>query len=71
MKRLAGVLWGSMGIFVRLFEKETLGAMEIVAMRAMTTTLILFVFIMIYDRKLLKIRWEDLWCFPIFCLERI
>ena len=60
---MAGVLWGSMGIFVRIFEKASLGAMEIVAMRAITTTLILFIFILIYDRKLLKIRWKDLWCF--------
>lgn len=59
----AGVLWGSMGIFVRLFESAGLGAMEIVTIRAITTTLIMILFLLIYKRRLLVIRWKDIWCF--------
>lgn len=59
----AGVLWGSMGIFVRLFENAGLGTMEIVEVRAITTTLIMFLFLFAYDRRLLIIKWKDLWCF--------
>ena len=31
---LAGILWGSMGIFVRKFEECGLGSLDIVAIRA-------------------------------------
>lgn len=60
---LAGVLWGSMGIFVRKYNAHDMSSMEIVALRAVVTVVMMFVFLMIYDRKLLKIRIKDIWCF--------
>lgn len=60
---LAGALWGSMGIFVRQFQSRGLESIDIVAIRAITTSLAMFLFLLIYDRRLLKIRLRDIWCF--------
>lgn len=59
----AGIFWGSMGIFVRRLNALGLESMEIVALRAVVTCAALFLFLLVYDRKLLKIRLRDLWCF--------
>ncbi len=37
--------------------------MEIVALRSVTTSMLLFVFLLLYDKRLLKIAIKDLWCF--------
>ena len=57
---MAGILWGSMGIFVRRFEAYGLESLDIVAVRAITTTIILFCFLLFYNRSLLKIKIKDL-----------
>lgn len=63
MVLLAGILWGIIGLFVRRFQTMGLGSMEIVCIRAITTTILLFLFLFIYDRKMLRIRIKDIWCF--------
>lgn len=60
---MAGLLWGSMGIFVRRFEEYGLESLDIVAVRAIATTFILFFFLLFYDKSLLRIKRKDLWCF--------
>lgn len=60
---LAGVLWGSMGLFVRTLNARGLESMDIVALRAIVTAVALFLFLLFYDRKLLKIKLRDIWCF--------
>ena len=60
---IAGVLWGSMGLFVRTLNEKGLVSMEIVGLRAAVTTVALFLFLLVFDRKLFRIRWKDLWCF--------
>ncbi|MGN0426289.1 MAG: DMT family transporter [Agathobacter sp.] len=60
---LAGVLWGSMGLFVRTLNEKGLQSMDIVALRAVVTAVALFVFLLFYDRRLFRIRVKDLWCF--------
>lgn len=60
---IAGVLWGSMGLFVRALNASGLASMEIVGLRAAVTAVALFLFLLVFDRKLLRIRWKDLWCF--------
>lgn len=59
----AGILWGCMGLFVRKLNALGLASMEVVALRAVVTTVLMLLFLLSYDRKLLKIRWKDLWCF--------
>lgn len=59
----AGVLWGCMGLFVRNLNKLGLATMGIVAIRAIIAALLLFLYMIIFNRKLLKIRIKDIWCF--------
>lgn len=60
---IAGVLWGSMGLFVRTLTAHGLATMEIVALRAIVTSVVLLIVLLIYNRTLLKIRLKDIWCF--------
>ena len=60
---LAGVLWGSMGVFVRRFNALGLASMEIVALRAIVTAAVMLCYLGIFHRELLKVRLRDLWCF--------
>lgn len=59
----AGSLWGTMGLFIRSLSARGLGTMEIVALRSVLTALIVTAFVLIYNRKLMKIRLRDVWCF--------
>ena len=60
---IAGILWGSMGLFVRTLNGQGLASMEIVGLRAAVTTVCMCVFLLVFDRKLFVIHWKDLWCF--------
>ena len=59
----AGLMWGCMGLFVRFMEGQGLSSMDMVAMRAIITTVLMFLFILIYNRKLFKIKLKDIWIF--------
>ena len=59
----AGVLWGLMGLFVRNLDKYGITSMQIVALRAVFTALMMWVVTLVYDRKLFKIKLRDCWCF--------
>ena len=54
-------LWGLIGVFVR--KLPGFAPMQIVACRAWITAAILLLFLLVTDRKLLKIRLRDCWCF--------
>lgn len=60
---LAGILWGSMGIFVRNLNAAGLKTMDIVFLRSLAASLILLAFALVFRRDLLRIRLKDLWCF--------
>lgn len=60
---LAGILWGTMGLFVRTLNGKGLNTMEIVAFRSIVTCAVLFLFLLVYNRQMLKIRLKDVWCF--------
>lgn len=60
---IAGILWGSLGWFVRQLNNMGLYSMEIVSLRAIVTCIAMGLFILIYDRKLFRIKLKDLWCF--------
>lgn len=60
---LAGILWGTIGFFVRVLNSAGLSSMEIVLIRAVTTTILLFIYLVFTDKALLKIRIKDIWCF--------
>ena len=60
---LAGILWGLLGIFVRVLNTYGLAAMQIVFMRALVASAALALFLFFYDRTAFAIRLKDLWCF--------
>ena len=60
---LAGILWGTISIYIKKLNSYDLNAMDIVAIRAVFTAAMLFVGLLIYDRELLKIKPRDIWCF--------
>jgi len=60
---LAGVLWGSTGLFVRPLRERGLTSTDIVFLKLILTAVIMAVVLLIKDRKLFRIRLKDLWCF--------
>ncbi len=60
---LSGILWGTIAIYIKRLDQYDLRAMDIVAIRAVFTSVIMFVGLLFYDRSLLKIRLKDIWCF--------
>ena len=60
---VAGCLWGCTGLFVGRVKSAGVNAMELVEMRGILTALLMLPLILCIDRKLLRIRLKDLWCF--------
>jgi len=60
---LAGALWGCMGLFVRPLDGSGMTSWDIVFLRASLTALTMLALILGTDRKLLRVRARDLWCF--------
>ncbi|MDD6069369.1 MAG: EamA family transporter [Clostridiales bacterium] len=60
---IAGILWGTMGIYVRRLNNLGFTTIEIVAVRSVVTAVLLLVVLFFYNRELLKIRIKDIWCF--------
>lgn len=60
---LAGILWGTMGIYVRRLNALGFTTIEIVAVRSVVTAVLLLLVLFFYNRKMLKIRLKDIWCF--------
>ncbi len=61
---LSGIFWGSVGVFVRYLKAMEMDSFTIVESRVVVAVAILAVWLLIYDRKLFRIRVKDLW---IFC----
>lgn len=59
----AGILWGTMGIFVRCFGAWGFSTIQITAFRILLAAVIFVVFLAVTDRKKLKIRLRDI---PLF-----
>lgn len=59
----AGILWGTMGIFVRLLSAWGFSTIQITALRIVLAALFFLVFLALTDRKKLKIRIKDI---PLF-----
>jgi drug/metabolite transporter (DMT)-like permease len=60
---VSGCMWGTVGLFVRYLSDAGLDAMSIVEARMFAAFIITFIGVLIYDRKLLKIKLRDIWCF--------
>ncbi|HUM82175.1 MAG TPA: DMT family transporter [Lachnospiraceae bacterium] len=60
---LAGILWGTMGFWVRKLNGHGLVSMDIVFLRSAVTACIMLVVLIVRGKSLLKIKLRDLWCF--------
>ncbi|MBQ3416358.1 MAG: EamA family transporter [Ruminococcus sp.] len=60
---LAGTLWGCIGIFVRHYTGLGLNSMQIAALRLTLSAVLFTVFILIFNRKLFRIKLKDIWIF--------
>lgn len=63
MAILAGLLWGSVGYFVRELGVMDLSNMTIVTCRMAGAMIMMLIFLLIYDKNLLKIKFKDIWYF--------
>lgn len=59
----AGILWGTMGIFVRYLSAWGFSTLQITAFRIIIGAIMFLVFLAVTDRKRLKIRRKDIWLF--------
>ena len=60
---ISGILWGCLGIFVRKLNAQGLYSMQIVFLRAIVACVFMGLVLVLSDRKLLVIRFKDIWCF--------
>lgn len=60
---VAGIMFGSVGLFVRTLSENGLENSTILFTRVLFATLLMLIFLMFYDRRLLKIRLKDLYLF--------
>ena len=60
---IAGILWGTMGIFVNYFDSIKLGSIDIAGIRMFFASVLVVIFILIKNPTLLKIKIKDIWCF--------
>lgn len=59
----AGLLWGSMGIWVRTLSDAGLSAMDITLLRCIGMVTLLGLYGLFGNRRLFRVRLRDLWCF--------
>lgn len=60
---LSGVLWGTISLFVRRLNALGLDSMQAVFIRVLLSAVIVLVLVLVKDRRLLRIRLRDIWCF--------
>ena len=60
---LAGVSWGLLGVFLRHITATGLSPADACALRSLSATLILGMALAVWRSSLLRIRWQDIWCF--------
>ena len=59
----AGVLWGMISIFLKNLSANNFSLLQILTFRASISSILLFLFFLIKDRSLLKIKLKDIWMF--------
>ncbi|MCQ2586261.1 MAG: DMT family transporter [Treponema sp.] len=60
---LAGILWGTTGVFRRLLDSIGLNTISVVFIRSLIALICFTVTLLIRDRNAFKIKLKDLWCF--------
>lgn len=63
MPILTGVLFGGVGVFVRILDQAGFDNTTNLSTRFIAATVILFSILLLFKRELLKIKWRDSWLF--------
>lgn len=59
----AAALWGTMGFFTRKMTGLGFSTLQLVFMRASVTAVVLFLYLLVFDREKLKIKLKHIWIF--------
>jgi len=59
----AGAFWGTMGFFARSLYAVGFGPLEVAQTRITTGLIFVGLYILLFNRKLFRVKWKDLWCF--------
>lgn len=62
---LSGILWGSVGIFVRILTGLGMDSFTVTSSRLAMAAVMMGITILIYDKRLFRIRLKDLWIFVV------
>ncbi|MGI5902106.1 MAG: DMT family transporter [Desulfitobacteriia bacterium] len=60
---VAGIMWGSIGLFVRALSALGLDNTTIVEVRMVGAAIMVFIGIVVYDKSLLRFKLQDFWIF--------
>ena len=60
---LAGVIWGTMGIFVTEMERMGFGSLQISSVRVTVAALIFIITVLLTGKSRFKVKIKDLWIF--------
>ena len=60
---LAGIFWGSMGLFVRQLNAAGLYAIDVMQLRVLASAIFVGLYLLLFDRQKLRLRPRDIWCF--------
>ncbi len=60
---LAGIFWGSSGVFVRFFTSLGMSAMQLTLFKCFIPGVVLLLYTALFRRDVLKIKLKDLWVF--------
>ena len=59
----AGTFWGTMGFFARSLYSAGFGPLEVAQTRITTGLVFVGLYILLFNRKLFRVKWKDMWCF--------
>ncbi len=59
----AAVLWGTMGVFVKVLASLGFSTLQIAQLRSIIALVLIFLFLVLSDRNALKINLSDIWMF--------
>ena len=67
----AAILWGFIGVFIRILSEAGLDTMQINGARSIICTFLLAIILLVYDRSLFKIEKRHIWLFAFAALMKL
>jgi len=67
----AAVLWGFIGVFIRILSEAGLDTMQINGLRSIICTILLAIVLLVYDRRLFRIEKKHIWLIVFAALMKL